>query len=681
MLHKIQGYIMQLNLKTKLTLAFSSILCVIIITSIFTLNSVSHIDEIQEHITEDRIVNVNSAKGIDIGIYKSLSALRGYMILGSDSDKADLMRNNRIEAWKTIDTDLKKLHKNESHLSTTNQNVLKQLDVELEKFKLIQQDIENIAQTPENIPAYELLLNEAAPKATEILQAITNIINIESTLQATKERKELLKLFADSRGSFAIGIANIRAYLLSGDPIFKQKFEDKWKINTERFNQINDLYKDYFTNTQNIQWDIYQVVREEFSALPPQMFSLREAKNWNQANYLLSTQAAPTAKNALDLLQKIEQSQAFLLENEIDLLHDLSDNLNAVIYMSAAFSILISIGMGIFITKNMLSRILPILYKARKITDNQLDSKPLSPKGNDELTELTIAINAMSYSLIKTIELTALAMEDTSQQADSIYDANTDMSTDINHQNEQINLIASAIEELSASASEVSQSSNFAALSAQQTHSTAQKGGEIVNHSLQQMSEISDAFDDSSASVLALSEQSKEIAEILDVISGIAEQTNLLALNAAIEAARAGEQGRGFAVVADEVRNLASRTTKATANVEIAIEQMRSHTDSSVKNMTLGRDKVTSGIEESQRVAKILTEIINYASETSSQVESIATAAKQQSTVTSEIASNSDQASRMSHQVSSQIDKVVTLSKDVSNNTNNNAAQLKDMVG
>jgi len=672
---------MQLNLKKKLILAFSSILLVIITTSIFNLYSLSHIDEIQEHITEDRIINVNSAKGIDIGIYKSLSALKGYIILGNDSDKAEIMRNNRIDAWNNIESELKVLHKNESHLSITNQQILKQLDGELERLKLQQKDIEDISQSSKNIPAYELLLNQAAPKAAELLAAITNIINIESTLQATKERKALLKLLADSRGSFALGIANIRAYLLSGDDMFKQKFLVNWNINTQRFNQINDLYKSYFIRTQKIQWDIYQEVRQEFSSLPQQMFSLREAKDWNKASYLLSTQATLTANNALDLLQKIEHSQTFLLSNEIELLHELSDNLNLVIYISAMLCIMMSIGIGIFIAKNMLSRIIPILYKARKITDNQLDSKPIKPKGNDELTELTIAINAMSYSLIKTIELTATAMKDTSQQADSIYNANTEMSTDIIHQNDQINLIASAIEELSASASEVSQSSNFAALSAQQTYTTAKKGGDIVNNSLQQMNEISNAFDDSASAVLALSEQSQQIAEILEVISGIAEQTNLLALNAAIEAARAGEQGRGFAVVADEVRNLASRTTKATADVETAIEQMRNHTESSVNNMTCGREKVTSGIEESQKVAQILTEIIDYASETSSQVESIATAAEQQSAVTLEIASNSDQASRMSNQVSSQIDKVVTLSKDVSKNTNDNALQLEDMVG
>ncbi len=672
---------MQLNLKNKLIFAFSLILIIIIATAIFNLYSVNKTSYLQKEITEYQIKNVNSTKNITNAINSSLASLRGYIILGSDSNKAEKMRASRQKAWETIEHEIAFLKTHLSHFSQENKQRLAQLESILVEFKTSQKQIEDIAQSPENIQAYNLLLTQAAPTAAKLITSITAIIDLESNLSATTERKALLKLLADSRGSFAIGLANIRAYLLSGKNGFKLQFDQKWEINTDRFNDITSNYQDYFTLEQMVQWQIYTKSRDQFESLPPKMFAMRSAEDWNTANYLLGTQAAPRATTALALLQAVESSENKLLDEEIILLNELSDNQNLIIVVSASLSIILCLIIAILFSRDLLSRLLPILYRARKITNNHLDSKALIPQGNDELTELTIAINAMNDSLTNTIKLTADTMEETSIQAHSIYTANTDMSADINQQNDQIALIASAIEELSASANEVSNNSSQAAESGQQTYNTAKTGGEIVSSSLKKMAEISDSFDNSSESILELSQQSQQIGEILGVIRGIAEQTNLLALNAAIEAARAGEQGRGFAVVADEVRNLASRTTQATTDVEGSIEQMRAHTDTAVISMKQGREKVTVGINESQMVSTILSEIIEHASDTSEQIESIAATAKQQSTVTLEIASNSDKASRMSQQVSESINKVVNLSENVSKNTHDNAIKLSNMVG
>ena len=671
---------MKLCIKKKLTLSFTLILIVIVFTAVFNLYSVAKVGHFQKEITEYQVKNVYSAKNIINGINSSLAALRGYMILGSDPEKAQLMRRNRKNAWVVIENDILFLKSHMSHFSDINKQRLTQLDTVLDEFRNAQQKVENIAQSSENIPAYHLLVTQAAPKGVELFTAITNTINIESTLEATPERKALLKLLADSRGSLAIGLANIRAYLLSGDESFKKQFIQKWAINTARLNEINNDYLSYLTSAQMTQWKIYRDARITFNPLPAKMFKLRDVKDWNTANYLLGTAAAPKAAQALELLEAIESSENKLLNEEIIILNELSDNQTLIIIISSSVSFILCLVIAILFSRDLLSRLLPILYRAKQITNNKLDSKSLTPRGNDELTELTIAINAMKDSLTNTIQMTADTMEDTSNKAHTIFIANTDMSSDINQQNDQIALIASAIEELSASANEVSNNSVQAATSGQKTYNTAKSGGEIVSSSLKKMDEISDSFDNSSESILALSQQSQQIGEILGVIRGIADQTNLLALNAAIEAARAGEQGRGFAVVADEVRNLASRTTKATTDVESSIEQMRTHTDTAVISMKQGREKVTIGINESKMVANILSEIIEHASDTSNQIETIAATAKQQSTVTLEIASNSDQVSRMSKQVSENISKVVNLSENVAKDTHDNAVKLSDMV-
>jgi len=672
---------MNTSLRVKLGLSFGAIFLLLLITTSFNLTSLSKVDNINKRVTQLRFTSVNAGKDIVNGINASLAALRGYMILGNVPEKAEKMTQQRLAAWTVIDKNIAtftRLSKNWT--DPNNVKTLQLLKDNLAQFKIAQQKVEDIAQTNANIPSYQLLLTDAAPRASTILASLTTIIDTESSLSATAERKALLKLLADSRGSFAIGLANIRAYLLSGDSQFKENFEAKWQVNQQRFDQINSRYSRLFNPTQQEAWNTYQTVRGEFSTLPAQMFDLRSATDWNQANYILGTEAAPLAAASLSELNKMRRSQDKLLSNDIVLLDETSDGQYASLIIGGLISGVISIAIALWFSNNLLSRLMPILDKARNIAANNLATPVLVVNGNDELSELTEAVNSMSDSLKKTLVSTAQSMKSVSVDAQSIFHANSEMSTNINLQADQMNLIASAIEELSASASEVSVHSSEAANSAEQSLTIAEEGGGLVDTSLSQMNAISDAFNNSATSIESLSLQSKQIEGILGVIRGIAEQTNLLALNAAIEAARAGEQGRGFAVVADEVRQLASRTTEATGDVEKAIESMRNDTDVAVESIGIGRDKVTQGIELSNKVSDVLMQIIDRAKDVAMKVETIATTSKQQSTVTAEIAGNTDEVSMTSKNVSTSIGEVVTMAQNVSESSTIRATELESMV-
>jgi methyl-accepting chemotaxis protein len=669
------------SLRTKLGISFGIIFIVLLITTAINLFYIEQVTTVQDRVINLRFKTVNAGKDINNGINLSLAALRGYMILGANPQKAAVLKAQRKDAWVLIEKNIE-VFDDVSNNWTVSKNVqtLDRLKKVLLKFKNAQQEVENIAQHKSNISSYEVLLNEAAPRAGKILKALTEIIDIEEQQPSNAQRKAMLVQLANSRGSFAIGLANIRAFLLSGDVKFKQKFTAKWEGNNKAFQLLNSKYLGLLTDQQQVLWSEYSSIRNQFSKLPQTMFEMRQAPNWNQANYILANKAAPNAVLAINYLHEMQNSQNELLETDtLNLKNDFSI-LNTVLLSGAILSFIISVIVAIAFSRNLLNRLSPVLQKTLEVAENNLSTPQLVVTGKDEIAVLTDAVNKMNAALISTLTITAESMRDVSDEANSIYHANTDMSKSIDQQNNQMNMIAAAVEELSSSSKDVSNSSEHAAQSAAHSLNTAIKGGDIVKGSLSQMDEISEAFDESAKSVASLSEQSKEVEAILSVIRGIAEQTNLLALNAAIEAARAGEQGRGFAVVADEVRQLASRTTSATADVEQAIDHMRTDAQVAEKNMEIGRNRVHEGKEISGKVEKMLNQIIDSASDVSDKVKAIAITSSEQSLVTVEIAGNTNQVSSLSISVHEGINNVVSMTKSVSDNSSMKAQELMKMI-
>jgi len=343
-------------------------------------------------------------------------------------------------------------------------------------------------------------------------------------------------------------------------------------------------------------------------------------------------------------------------------------------------SLVLGIFCAILFSRDLLARLGNILTRAKSIADGDMSGEALEIKGKDELSDLTVSINQMSGSLLALVKKTANSMVDASKGTAEILTANQTMSSGVNEQTAQIEQIAAAIEELSNSSLEVANNCVDASDSTTAALKLAESGGEIVQNTLTQMISIKEAFDSSSIAITSLSTQSKQIEDILSVIKGIADQTNLLALNAAIEAARAGEQGRGFAVVADEVRQLASRTTDATAEVEEAIESMRQETEQAVNMMTKGGVKVEQGVDMTNNAASSLNDIIDSVNSMVEKIQAIAATAEEQSMTTAEVAQNTEAASAASRQVERGISNVVVLSTTVTQDTQTKAKELLAMV-
>jgi len=209
----------------------------------------------------------------------------------------------------------------------------------------------------------------------------------------------------------------------------------------------------------------------------------------------------------------------------------------------------------------------------------------------------------------------------------------------------QANTVATASEEMSTTSMNIANSCHRAAESSNQASKTAQAGAGIVRNTVDGMTRIADKVRSSATVVEQLGTRSDQIGEIVATIEDIADQTNLLALNAAIEAARAGEQGRGFAVVADEVRALAERTSRATREIGDMIKNIQSETRKAVSAMEDGVREVQQGTIEAARSGQALEEILEKINEVTVQISQIATAAEEQTATTREISNNIQQIS------------------------------------
>jgi len=227
-----------------------------------------------------------------------------------------------------------------------------------------------------------------------------------------------------------------------------------------------------------------------------------------------------------------------------------------------------------------------------------------------------------------------------------------EMSAGMSNQEQQTSQVSAAVEEMSATVMEVAKKSADAAAAAESSGNEATEGGQVVSKTVAEMEGISEQVNVSAQAVSELGRKGEQIGEIIGVINDIADQTNLLALNAAIEAARAGEHGRGFAVVADEVRKLAERTTQATEEVAKSIREIQDETGTAVEQISAGTERVKTGVDLANSAGSALERIVGASRNLQGMVQSIAAASEEQSAASEQIARSVEQISAVTRESS-----------------------------
>jgi len=321
------------------------------------------------------------------------------------------------------------------------------------------------------------------------------------------------------------------------------------------------------------------------------------------------------------------------------------------------------------ITMNNLSGELKKLNDGVK--EGRLDIRINDNKFDNVFNEIAVGINLTVDTLSGPIYKIAEVIQATASAANQISASTEEMASGSSEQASNIGEVAAAIEEMTRTIFSTTKNTTFAAESSKQSAEKAKEGGDIVNEVVNGMIKISEVVEQSANKIYVLGANSDKIGEIIQVINDIADQTNLLALNAAIEAARAGEQGRGFAVVADEVRKLAERTTTATKEIAKMIKQIQVDTSLAVESMKIGTQNVENGKHLVNKAGDVLKDIIESSEKVTDIIVQVAASSEEQSATSEQISKSNDTINNVIRESSTGINQVAGAAEDLNKLTEN----------
>lgn len=309
----------------------------------------------------------------------------------------------------------------------------------------------------------------------------------------------------------------------------------------------------------------------------------------------------------------------------------------AIFATLAGLAMLISIVIGLWVNHSVMNPINDIVRNLKTIREDSDLTVKFRTFNNDELGLISSSLTQVIEHLRGILHSIAEAANTVNSSATELNSFTQETNKRMQQQQAETEQTATAMNEMTATVAEVAQSTSAAADSARDADTYAANGNRIVMDSISSMSQLSEQIQKTAQVIGFLSNESQNIGRVLDVIKSIAEQTNLLALNAAIEAARAGEQGRGFAVVADEVRTLAQRTQKSTQEIEAMIATLQQGVKEAVNAMEVGINQVDDANNKANQAGQALKEIVTSVDNIAELNTHIATAAEEQSSVAESI--------------------------------------------
>ncbi|RMV69582.1 Methyl-accepting chemotaxis protein [Pseudomonas caricapapayae] len=585
---------------------------------------------------------VNASVSLKLAIGFGLVLLMTLMIsaTGWFSNQSLISRGDRVTAIAEVNELTLQLRINRMRYETLyNAETAAEVRSTLDQLDAALQTARNLLRTPENIQLLDGQIQstreyrqsfEEMTKAIDTREASRSQMGDnadKAVAEADKIEAELLK--ADNILAFngIVGVSKliqqarfqVRGYTYSGRPDFEKNANQA----------IDDAITGINTLAGDISSDYMPSLQQAIAGLKGYRAAVGQYRDAQAASRValekMTTLGVSMLATSNDLIARQNKSRDADSEKSV-----------TMIAAATALALVLSILAAWVITRQITTPLRETLEVVERVASGDL-SRNLKVDRKDELGKLQSTIQRMTVSLRELVGGIRDGVTQIASAAEELSAVTEQTSAGVNSQKVETDQVATAMHEMTATVQEVARNAEEASEAAVAADQQARDGERVVNEAIAQIERLASAVGNSSEAMGALKQESDKIGSVLDVIKSVAEQTNLLALNAAIEAARAGEAGRGFAVVADEVRSLAQRTQKSTEEIEALIARLQSGTQQAATVMDSSRELSTSSVELTRRAGGSLENITKTVSAIQAMNQQIAAAAEEQSATAEEI--------------------------------------------
>ncbi|WP_404940683.1 methyl-accepting chemotaxis protein [Pseudomonas cichorii] len=441
---------------------------------------------------------------------------------------------------------------------------------------------------------------------------------------------------------------------------------DKLKGLKNALIQITDSYAPMVSSETEEQ--AYRQVKtnvQAYTAKIDELMELSKTKTNNELFIFIRDTSSPQAKALQSSIEALIEVNVKGAEKSSDTANKAYENGLTVTIAFIVIAVILTVLVATVFTRSVARPVKALLETTKRIAEGDLRTH-VEITGADELTELQSATATMLASLKSTIQHISDSSGLLASAAEEMSSITQESTHGIQRQSMETEQAATAVNEMTAAIEEVARNAVSASESTQASERSAKTGQECVSKTINALEKLSSTVDRTSTEVEGLANQAQNITKVLDVIRAIAEQTNLLALNAAIEAARAGEQGRGFAVVADEVRALAHRTQSSTQEIEQMIQSIQKDSTLAVQSMKQSSEEADATLLIAQESGTAIKEITTAISQINERNLLIATASEEQAHAARSVDQNLVSIRDLSVQSSSAADQTSTASQELS---------------
>jgi len=660
MKNKTISLLANFSIKAKLWSGFGMLLMIMAIIGVTVSRSSQTTEDGLNGMVDEIQPAVFNAHEISTSLEKAARAL-GFFLLSKQASHKDTFVQNMDKLQDSLSTmETLPVIKKDAVL----QEKFLQIKADINRFRSYQDKMIEIGtDNLKNIPAVAISTNSLNPMAISLLQQADQIIKAEDEEESSPERREFTKNIYELRYSIIKFIMEIRAYLaFRHDAMLDNMslYKEKVVIQLEKLNAQSELI------TFEQEDAIAELTRllPEYQKSLDEMIAVHGSAKWRTDASLIKTELGPLFTDIdVQLNSLLEQLRNTSISTSQSILKQTSNTSSFVTVLSILGLILGAIGAWI-IAVNISNALKNTVTAMHDIAEGDGDlTRRLDVIGKDEIAQLSTGFNIFIDKINNLVSKVAGATAQLATAADQVSEISGEANNGMVRQRNETEQAATAMNEMTATVQEVQNNAQNASEAANHADETAAEGKEVVSQTIASIHQLANGVESAADVIQTLERDSESIGSVLEVIRGIAEQTNLLALNAAIEAARAGEQGRGFAVVADEVRTLASRTQQSTEEIQKMIERLQSGARNAVDVMEDGRKKAIDSVSQAGQASNSLNEIANAVATISAMNSQIETAANEQAATANEINRNVVNVSQVSEEITQSTDHLASSSQ------------------